>query len=162
MFFHCFDPNDPEEDPRLKSCLLRGAMLLAVLCIIPSLNYSGFCWSKMRYLSDEEKFRLLFEMTNSLNTVVIKTNNKGAQSYERIKYDSFEEFMEKNPNCFEIEPSGFYEMPPPKFIDRITGFNNGEIIGMNYMVRYLDDNGDRQLKKIKTRRVLQNCGKKKW
>lgn len=158
MFFHGFDPNDPEEDPRLKSCLLRGAMLLAVLFIIPSLNYSGFCWSKMRYLSDEEKFRMIFDRLSKRDTLPIETEDRGTQYYEQIKYESFEDYMEKNPDCCAIDPGGPYDLPPDKFIDRITGLNNGEVIVMNYIVRYFDENGEVKSQKRELVTVLQNCG----
>ena len=166
MFFHGFDPNDPEEDQSLKGCLLRCSILLAIpssiIFIIGSLNYSGFCWSKMRYLSDEEKFRSLFEVVNDLNTARIETKNKGTRYYERVKYKNFENFIEINPDCCAINPEISYEIPRKKFIDRITGFNNGDVIEMNYIVRYLNEDGQIKLQKTKTIGILQNCGEIKW
>ena len=153
----------------MKSDLLGCGTLLAVpltiIFIVCSLNYSGFCWSKMRYLSDEEKFRLLFEMSNNrktANLVFYRKNKIEYKSYQRIKYENFDNFMEKNPDCCAINPGGPYELPPPKFIDRITGFHNGEVVGMNYIVRYLDENGEQKSKKIETITVLQNCGEIKY
>ena len=149
----------------MKSCLLGCGTFLSVISamilIVGSLNYSGFCWSKMRYLSDEEKFRMRFERVNQQDTIPIETQNKGTQYYEKVKYENFEEFMLMNPDCCAILP-GYYELPKPRFIDRITGFNNGEVIAMNYTVYYFDKNGNKKSKKIEARGVLQNCGERKW
>lgn len=87
-------------------CYIFSGVLVATAFTYASLNYSGFCFDKMRYLSDEEKFRILFAAFNSRETVPIKTKDKGTQDYEQIKYESFEQFIEMNPNCCTIDPGG--------------------------------------------------------
>jgi len=119
----------------------------------------------MRYLIDEEKFRFLFEMSNNqktANLVFYRKTKIVYKNYQRIKYENFEDFMEKNPDCCAINPGSPYELPPPKFFDRITGFNNGDVIEMNYIVSYIDENGHIKSQKTKTIGILQNCGEIKW
>ena len=149
----------------MKSDLLGCGILLAVplgiLFIVGSLNYSGFCWSEMRYLSDEEKFRMVFERVNSRKNIRIKTKDKRMQSkrYERVKYKNFDEFMEKNPDCCAIDPPNRgLPLRPPSFVNLITGFDNAEIIVIDYTDRYIDENGDLKYKKSQITSVLKNCG----
>jgi len=115
----------------------------------------------MRYLSDEDKFKIVFYSMNQQDSIPITTNDKGMQYYEQIKYESFEDFMEINPDCCVLNPGWPYERPPIEFVDRITGFDNGEVIGMNYIIRYLDSR-EQKSKKIKIQAVLKNCGERKY
>ncbi len=146
-------------------CCIFLAVPLSFIVGCASLNYSGFCFDKMRYLSDEEKFRILFEAGNNRETVPIKTVIKEAihfKSYERIKYEGFEQFMESNPNCCAIDPGGPYDVAPSNFWDRIAGYDSGEVIVFTYIVHYIDENGERKSQKIKTENVLQNCGRARY
>ncbi len=145
----------------LKYCILLGVSL-AILFTYAVLNYSGFCFAKMRYLSDEEKFRILFEAFNSRKTVPIKTKDKGTQNYEQIKYESFEQFMEMNPNCCAIDPGGPYDLAPPEVWDRVTGYDSAQVIVMTSTVHYLDENGERKSQEMTTETILQNCGGKRY
>ncbi len=145
----------------LNCCLFCGGPL-AILFMYASLNYSGFCFDKMRYLGEEERFRMLFENVNQRDTIRVKTEELTWQRYEQVKYESFEQFMEMNPDCCAIDPGGPYELPPPEFLDRITGSHSGEVIVREYTLYYLDEN-DRQISKKSTGAiVLQNCGKIKY
>ena len=152
----------------MKSCLLGCGTVLAaflvIILVVGSLNYSGFCWSKMRYLSesDTEIIRKMFNRINSFKNVPIQTKDKGMQYFELIKYKSFEFFMEQNPDCCAIESVSLYEIPENRFIDRITGFNNGKVIEIDYIVRYLDENGIQNQKKIQHTKIIKNCGEIKW
>ena len=140
-----------------------ACIVLPILTLVmyPILNYSGFCFEKMRYLGRREKFRLLFEMYNSRDTVPIKTKNQGTQYYKQVKYESFKQFMKMNPNCCAINPGGPYDISPPRLIDRITGYHNGQVIVRKFTVRYLDEKGNQKSQTVKFESVLQNCGKLK-
>ena len=142
------------------------AVPLVVALLHASLNYSGFCFREMRYLSDEEKFRIVFEMFNSRKTITIRTVIEERTQFndrEQIKYESFEQFIQSNPDCCAIVPgkprNTPWETPSSYFWDRITGYNSGEVIVMTFIARYLDENGDRTSEEVTTKTVLKNCGK---
>ena len=137
-------------------------LLLSIFLISASLNYSGFCFKEMRYLTNEEKIRFVFDYQNSRDTMPIDTVNKETQYYKQIKYKSFEEFIRSHPNCCQVNPGGGYDLPPPEFLDRITGYNSGDVIVLNFEVRYLDENNNGQSRKFKFENALQNCGEIKW
>lgn len=141
----------------LDTCLLFGGPL-AIVFMYASLNYSGFCFDEMRYLSDEEIFRMTFDSLNQQKTFPIRTEEKGRQSYEQVKYESFEQFMEMNPDCCAIDPGGPYEFGYSYFFDRITGFDSGRVLVINFTVRYLDENGEQKFQEVTIEDVLQNCG----
>jgi hypothetical protein len=129
----------------------------ALFLVYAGLNSSGFCFAKMHYLSDEDKFRQEFERRIQQDTVFItdrQNNENGRQSYERIKYESFEQFMESNPDCCTMRP---FRSNPWDW-ERITGLHNGEFTVMNYTTYYLDENGKRRSKKSKWGVIQQNCG----
>jgi hypothetical protein len=145
----------------LLGCCIFLAVPLTIIVGCASLNYSGFCFDKNRYLSDEEIFRMQFDSLSKQKTVPIKTKDKGTQRYEQVKYESFEQFMEMNPNCCAIDPGGPYEVGHSYFFDRITGYDSGRVLVSTFALRYLDENGEQKSQEITTEYVLQNCGKRR-
>jgi hypothetical protein len=134
-------------------------ILAAPMIFFAGLNYSGFCFREMRYLTDEMKIRSVFKEDNEATTVV---NEHGKTIRRYIPYRSFEEFIKRNPNCCQINPGGPYELPPPYFLDRITGYYSGDIIVLNYKVRYQDEDGEIQIKEVEYLNALMNCGGTRW
>ncbi|MBE9016815.1 hypothetical protein IQ272_11845 [Chroococcidiopsidales cyanobacterium LEGE 13417] len=122
------------------------------------LNYSGFCFAEMRYLSNEEKVRAVFDYQNSRDRLPIK-NFPGIKYPKHIKYKSFDEHIALYPDCCSVNPGGGYEVPPTEFLDRIFGYDSGDVVVINFQVRYLDENVS--LKTVENRfdSYLQNCGK---
>lgn len=134
---------------------------LAGLMAYFSLNYSGFCFAQMRYLSNEEKFQSVFEAYIK-NKKTEGTDNMKEKSHTSTEDKTFEEYVKKNPDCCKINPGGPYDLPPPSFLDRITGYNSGDVIVMDFKKTYLDKNGKQKLKEYQAQYVMQNCGKIKW
>jgi hypothetical protein len=68
-------------------------VFLSVIVALEYLNFSGFCYSKKRYLSDDEFF-----------AIAIKNNlDRHSPDSRRSKmYASLEEFYRENPKCCEI------------------------------------------------------------
>jgi hypothetical protein len=59
-------------DRIVKKCLfisIGGVLLIPFVYF--GLNYSGFCFAQKRYLSDEEKIRVVFDYQNSRDTIPI-------------------------------------------------------------------------------------------
>ncbi|MEH2230241.1 MAG: hypothetical protein V7K71_11445 [Nostoc sp.] len=131
---------------------------LTILSIYFSLNYSGFCFAKMLYLSEEEKIKLAFYSLNNAEQLRIKIAGK-MQYHEFIKYKSFDEYIKENPDCCTISPPGGPETLPDSFLTRILGLHSGEGIRIKFKVRYLDENGLQISQEITTGIALQNCGK---
>ena len=143
----------------LSWCQKILVILLFSLVTFFSLNYSGFCFDQMRYLSNEEKIRLVFEHQNDGTTIRIVDANNRMHKYEKIRYSNFEEFVQENPNCCRINPGGSYDIPPDRFSERITGFNSGDLIVLNFKIRYWDEKGNQHSKTVESLNRLRNCGK---
>ena len=144
----------------LLGCSTFLAVLFALFVIYAGLNYSEFCFAEMRYLSDEDKFKKVFERASKGDTIFInegQNHENEGQRYEKIKYESFEQFMESNPDCCTIRPSLDADRKA-NFWPRITGFHSGEVTVMNYTVYYLDENGERRSRELKGEIIQQNCG----
>jgi hypothetical protein len=153
-----------DKQPQFKPSFFHYVLMLfplwmgvLILAVYGGLNYSGFCFEKMRYLSDEEKIRLVFDYQNSRDYMPIEN-----YSYRQIKYKNFEEFRQKNPNCCHVNPGGGYDLPPPEFLDRITGFHSGDAIVLNFKVRYLDNSKQQKSQVIRFENSPTNCGKVRW
>jgi hypothetical protein len=113
----------------------------------------------MRYLTNEEKIRLVFEYQNNRTDMPLETADKGTQY---LKYKNFEEFVKMNPNCCQINPGGGYELPPDNFFDRITGYNSSDAIVTKFEMRYLDEKGNQKSTTTEFNNTLQNCGAIKY
>lgn len=144
-----------------------------------SLNLSGFCFSQLRYLSDEQKIRMAIERLTSVNpspelrprTRGVVLSDKKYSHYRQVlrTYDSVEDFMQKNPNCCALVPkqeSFSEDFIYPTFWDKITG-------AYNYGIRYrytwsalitpIDENGNEGVpfvKEMKSTYGIEfgNCG----
>lgn len=130
---------------------------LTFLTIYFSLNYSGFCFAKMRYLSEYEKIKLAFDSLNNAEKLRINIANQ-MQYHEFIKYKSFDEYIKENPDCCVISPPGGAEILPDSFFTRILGLHSGEGIRIKFKVRYLDENEFPKSQEITTGIALENCG----
>ncbi|MDJ0620663.1 MAG: hypothetical protein QNJ63_28675 [Calothrix sp. MO_192.B10] len=113
----------------------------------------------MRYLSDEEKLRLVFNDINNAEKLGVPTKDGKMVDREHIPYKSFDEYIKENPDCCKIKPPGGSDLAPPRFSDRIFGYHSGEPIVINFKVRYIDDNDKQIIQKIRIDNSLQNCGK---
>ncbi|NER05846.1 MAG: hypothetical protein F6K17_26260 [Okeania sp. SIO3C4] len=138
----------------LLGCSTFLGVLFALFLLYAGLNYSGFCFAQMRYLSDEERFRkIFFDRINRGGTFVSE-----GQGYEKVKYESFEQYMESNSDCCAIVPyhrayNGF------TFLERITGYGSGELTVMSFTVYSLDKNGERiSPQELKLKIGQKNCG----
>lgn len=105
------------------------AMFLVIIFEYGALNYSGFCFKEMRYLSDEEKIQITLnsiikEQTTSGRVANVFGGNGIKSLREIITYKSAEAFILENPDCCkELVPSnGFFaEDEGPTFLDRVLG-----------------------------------------
>ncbi|URD51176.1 hypothetical protein [Chroococcidiopsis sp. CCNUC1] len=151
----------------LKSFFFVGGVLLILFGYF-GLNYSGFCFAEMRYLSNEEKIRAVFDLQNSRDTLPldnapdpkhVKDKSFDGYNLAHIKYKSFDEHIALYPECCSVNPGGGYEVPPVNFLDRIFGYDSGDVVVINFQVRYLEENGS--LKTVENRfdNYLQNCDK---
>ena len=132
---------------------VRGVLLF--LLVYFGLNYSGFCFAEKRYLSNEEKIRAEFDYQNSRDVLPIAN----FPDPKHIKYKSFDEYIALYPECCPDNPGGPYEVPPAKFLDRILGYNSGDVVVINFQVRYLDENDSLKTVENRFENYSRNCGK---
>jgi hypothetical protein len=112
-----------------------------------SLNYSGFCFEEMRYLSDEEKIRgAIANLLKNYNTswyahhtitekVGDKTKYQAYVYWQNIPFKDIDEFLKENPHCCVINRGG--EDHLPEFWEKIFGRCN-YFIGMKYRFKYVE------------------------
>ena len=127
-----------------------------------ALNYSGFCFKEFRYLSSREKMESLFNIWNKsvFDNIVIDGEFKVLERKNR--YANFDEFLEKHPNCCEIDPGGPYDMGAPFFINRITGYDSGTVISLKFNEEYIELDGNIITHEVQILDSLQNCGESRW
>jgi hypothetical protein len=129
------------------------------------MNYSGFCFAKTRYLTDDEKILLAFNSTNRLTERRITVDGGKTHSVVKtIPYGSFEEFRKENSNCCTILVDKVRGFPSSNFFDRIigNGYNVDEVISIKYKARDVDEKGNHSYREgLNSVRVVTNCGKVK-
>jgi len=149
-----------------RGCLFQSLLFIGIplagLMAYFGLNYSGFCFAQMRYLTDEEKIRLVFEGQNSRDRLPIDNSPypeySPLQYPKHIKYKSFDEYIALYPECCSVNPGGPYEVPPAEFLDRIFGYDSRDIVVTKFQVRYLDENGSLKTAETRLDNYLENCG----
>jgi hypothetical protein len=115
---------------RKVACPLFAFLFFVVLIFVyGALNYSGFCFKEMRYLSDEEKIRIardsiIIEQTSpGMRCDIIGPNKKEAVR-EIIPYKNADEFIRENPDWFQVlvpRDGCFADDPAPTILDRVRG-----------------------------------------
>lgn len=135
--------------------ILVLCILLLIVSIISfwGLSYSGFCFKKMRYLYPEEKLKLVFDYQNSRRDLPFKNAN-----VEHIKYESFSKYIQLYPNCCSVNPGGPYGVPPTSLMERVLGYDSGDVVVINFNVRYSDESGRQRIEKVQFENILTNCG----
>lgn len=123
----------------IKTIVMCGLFLLFVY---GALNYSGFCFRELRYLSNAEKKRLAVELVSSgkFNTntghYISSVSGKPDRWEKTLPYESVEEFLKENPDCCTLVPKerGYHDdFTPPTFWERLSGkYNYGVLVKAQY------------------------------
>lgn len=116
----------PKPTPRPKSrskklfwyfVILVSVLLIVFLIIFGTLNYKGFCFKQVRYLSDEEKLNIAIVRIGDINRKKPRcwsSHGKSVKSINRnydecvVPYSSIEEFLQANPVCCKLLKPGDY------------------------------------------------------
>ena len=158
---------------------------VGLLIIFLGLNYFGFCFDRMRFLSDEEKVKL------AINNVLTEYPSKGfSEKFYRtlpksdqdndlylygngssggvpkhpIAYMSLEEFVSLNPNCCQVTQDYHAKYKDDlggdstTFWSRVTGRKTSVVV-VQYSLLYRDKAGKMQSKGMEFYSGMTNCGK---
>lgn len=128
-------------------------ILMLIFVVYGILNYSGFCFKEMRYISDEEKVRNAISASHIIRKNVDDDDWKPhdytleyfdehhkayrVKTYRKfIPYEDIDTFFRENPNCCIMnKPSG--EDEPPSAWEKIFGTCN-YIVNINYVEKYIE------------------------
>lgn len=117
-----------------------------IFVVFAVLNYSGFCFKELRYLSDDEKIqRVIAEINKGIfitgaGTITNPAIGEVGAIREPIPYESVEVFLKENPDCCTLIPkNGNYADigHPPTLWQRIFG-NVNYGVRMKYKLKYLE------------------------
>lgn len=134
------------------------------MILAASLNYSGFCINKFKYISKEEKIRQLFYYYNSNKTAFVEINGNPSKRLKKAnRYANFEQFIALHPNCCHVSripPFGDWA-PPLGFIVRVTGYYSS-VVWMEFDDKFIDENGNIVVGKVTYGDSLTNCGESRY
>ncbi len=154
---------------------------LGLLIVILGLNCLGFCFDKMRVLSDDEKIRIAishvlkqYEYDKVIidNGQVPRGESDNSFESENIKfplypisYRDISEFLELNPNCCHVtlkHKSKNYEGSAYEigFCEFISG-QKTSIVVVHYIFKYKDSTGKVNSKTADWFSGMNNCGQLK-
>ena len=150
----------------MKKSYIQNACLFISACSIPiiffALNYSGFCFRELRYLSSKEKMESLFNIWNKSFGESILIDGEYKVLERKNRYANFDEFLAKHPNCCEVDPGSPYDMGAPFLINRITGYDSGTVIRFIFNEEFIDPDGNIITQEVQILDRLQNCGESRW
>ena len=140
-------------------CLGRHPLLLIFLLLplIPaSLNYSGFCMKQKRWISDEEKIRIVLSEIIRQGSLYIETKDRGTQPFPQVRYSSVAELLEKNPNCCISDSTKAGDNGHPTFWDKVLG-RYTDVLVLQYKGYYVAEN--REVTEIPRNTIayIDNC-----
>ncbi len=148
--------------PQKHNQLVRSlpVLILVALFSIPAgLNYSGFCFAKSRWLSDEELMR---PQVASVNRRAVLQDSEHFPNVARIPYQSVEELITKNPNCCKIlDRSAAANYFGLTAFDSLMGANRGVVL-VQFEDNYLDNQGQAKSTPAKWLVPITNCGKQNF
>lgn len=153
---------------RLGKWTRRGLIALAILVAVATpavtlgvLSYKGFCFDQRRFLSDEEAFTAVIQdiIVRSVHIRDIRTP-RGIDSrlVRAIRYRDPAEFRSWNPDCCKVVPHNIGEGPYASFSQRLFGYAS-RTVSVNYLARYVDDDGSEQTDRTTKKYVVTNCGR---
>ncbi len=163
-------------------------ILAAGPLVLMTLNYNGYCFKEKRFISDQEKIRMVVErivikrgapipfwpkrydkgnVVKNKNGetvwVVSKDGNvkPSDEPVEPIPYQSVDEFFARNPNCCTMvdHVSGSEGPFKPDFWDRATGECSGGIVRVTGTYRFRDAAGNEREVRHTHESLLSNCGR---
>ncbi len=88
------------------------------LALIPTLNYSGFCLSQGRFLTDQEIIEI--GASDYLQRYLPLNYEQFVPSDRPVAFSSLEDFMSKHPDCCSVTRAGRHDVEP-SFFHRIMG-----------------------------------------
>jgi hypothetical protein len=135
-------------------------IILIVLSIVVTggtLNYTGFCFAKSRWLSSEEKMQAAFDAINKGNMAIANAAAKENDESFYIPYVDFDEFIKTNPNCCEINPSPTDLRAPVGFWRSVFG-NDYDVVVVRYVARYMNEQGVKWTRYIVEPTAVKSCG----
>jgi hypothetical protein len=138
-----------------------------------SLNYSGFCFKELRYLTNEEQIlRAITEVSvgRCEGGALINAETRKVDLIRKpMPYESVDAFLKKNPDCCMLIPkNGIYgdEYTPPSFWDRVFGYYN-HVVTVKYVQKYFEipvaQNGEKGVGQVREKYIeggvySGNCG----
>lgn len=127
-----------------------------------AINYSGFCFKSMRKIDSTEKIKITFEQWNKMKKIRANIDGKELLVLRYSEYKDFKDFLDKNPDCCKVNPTGSFDLPPPSFWDRVTGYHSGETVVLDFFTDVVDKSRRVRKAKVRIERNFQNCGEIKW
>jgi len=126
-----------------------------------SLTYSGYCLSERRYVPDKEKIDTamvwIFQHQKRLQFKQTADGKAEAWYLNLIPYESIDEFRRANPNCCSIGARPGDDYTEPTFVRRLFGLVS-EIIVIDYLERYIDDQGNQRTQRVTRQVSVDVCG----
>jgi len=125
------------------------------------LNYSGYCITKGRYFSDEERIQIAINSVLRSYPPIMERRQSGMLEFIKIEnpiyYEDIEEFLELNENCCEVTTHG-KEGYPRGLWNRLRG-RTAVFVSVNYTVYYIDEDGIEREFKHSPYIAISNCGR---
>ena len=142
-----------------------------VVCVVGfawyfGMNYTGYCHSRFRYLSDQEKIeigvRFLLESIYPPSVPIYEVRD-GERVFidnqtpkDPIRYGDLQEFFARNSDCCKVSLSARENFEAPT-MSRLTG-RLAAFVNVNFLVRYRAATGEEIEIPMRIDPGISNCG----
>lgn len=135
-----------------------AAFFVLFLILLPislgAANYTGFCFSKKKFLSKQEKIEIVADYVNKISDRV------GIKPYSDVHT-----LLKENPDCCvtgveAVENKSWPDSQGwvrPTFKKKLFG-QYADIVGITIQRKYADQKGEEKSKQLQAAYVIGNCG----
>jgi hypothetical protein len=135
------------------------AACLAVAAVA-FLNLSGFCFSELRFRSDQEFIDAAIAREMTLSSYVKRDTRPGFIDFTSVSvvpYSTLSDFKERNPDCCKIIQFNTGDGPYTSFSQRLSG-SAARAVSLTYTLHYREGAGETRDLTATSRYVVTNCG----
>jgi hypothetical protein len=162
-----FGGNEPAVMSALGECEVRRVpriALIAGLLVFPfiaggTLNHSGFCFGKLRYLSDDEKIDAAVDHLAAgdlLHWYRVGPQPDDWRAVHMDRPETVHDFLAADPDCCRIVPGGG-DGRRPTFLGRVLG-QVSDVVEIDHVRHFVDDRGVVQAEPVRSCAYVSPCG----
>lgn len=134
---------------------------IGVVFSVGTLSYQGFCFRRLRFLSQQEYFDAAIKQVIESSSAQLVIKRGAMTEFISVKtrpYESVSQFYQMNPDCCRIVAHNTGDKGPyTTFTQRLFGYA-AVVVSVSYVLNYVDQGGDFRSADNSMQAAVTNCG----